>query len=88
MEKLSIERVCDHTSERGFSTSRWSPEKDRGKSTRFDKFSDRFSFSDEMSLSDEIVEFLGSEERSEWCDGILEDGLHKRIVKIFYEKEI
>jgi hypothetical protein len=76
VKKLSIKWVRDHTSETRFSRSWWSPEEDRGKPSRFDKFPNGFSNPDQMRLSDDIIDCFWSHEWGKWSDVFGKEGVH------------
>ena len=85
--KIRFKRIRNHTSQRGFPTTRRSPEENRWESSSFDEFPDSLSFTDEMRLPDKIIEFFWSEEWGERSDGVFEDGLHPTIVGILWKKK-
>ncbi len=78
--ELCIKRIGYHTSKRGFPTPWWSPEKYRRDFSCFDEFPDRFPYSDEMWLTDDVSEMFRSQKWSKRGDVTGKERIHEVIV--------
>ena len=87
MVKVSIKCICYHSCNTRLATSWWSPEEKRWQFSCFEKFPNRFAYSDKVFLPYEVVDAFWSQKRRERRDRFFKYGLHGRIVVIFYQKK-